>query len=116
MTNLKKDMLDSDNFSKFNHSSDSSFARTFNRLLEESEGLRWQYKMILRRQLSIGNDVYSNFVDKIISKNKELLQNYSRSLPLNRKREDFFDQIKPFTFENVVKHIENEKMRVAQSE
>ena len=72
--------------------------------------------MILRRQLSIENDVYSNFVKNVISKNKELLQNYSRSMPLNRKREDFFDQMKPFTFENVVQHIENEKLRHAQSE
>ena len=72
--------------------------------------------MILRRQLSIENDVYSNFVKNVISKNKELLQNYSRSMPLNRKREDFFEQMKPFTFENVVQHIENEKLRHAQSE
>ena len=70
----------------------------------------------ISNKLSIDNDVYSNFVDKIISKNKELLQNYSRSLPLNRKREDFFDQIKPFTFDSVVKHIESEKMFYAQSE
>ena len=72
-TNLKRDLLDSESLSKFNHSSDSSFTRTFYKLLEESEGLRWQYKMILRRQLSIENDVYSNFVKNVISKNKELL-------------------------------------------
>ena len=48
LTNMKKDEHDSDNFSKFNHSSDSSFARTFNKLVEESQSLKWQYRFILR--------------------------------------------------------------------
>lgn len=37
-------------------------------------------------------------------------------MPLKRNREDFFEQMTPFTFDNVVKHIENEKLRIVQSE
>ena len=36
---------------------------------------------------------------------------------MNRKRENsLFEQMIPFTFDNVVKHIENEKLRMVQSE
>ena len=36
---------------------------------------------------------------------------------MNRKRENsLFEQLIPFTFDNVVKHIENEKLRMVQSE
>ena len=90
-TNMKKDLLDSDNFSKFNHSSDSSFARTFNKLIEESQSLKWQYRFILRQKLKVNDEIYDSFVKKIISKNNDLLQSYSRSMPLNRNRENIFE-------------------------
>ena len=40
LTNMKRDELLESDSSKFNHSSDSSFARTFNKLVEESKSLK----------------------------------------------------------------------------
>ena len=47
-------------------SSDSSFTRNFNLILEQSEELKWQYNEIIRHQLNTSNEIYSNFVQKII--------------------------------------------------
>ena len=87
-------------------SSDSSFQRTFKILLEQSEGLRWQYREILRRKLNTDDDLYSDFLKKIVEKNKKLQQEkLFKSMPNQYRRAS--ENI--FTFEKIVNFIENEK-------
>ncbi len=38
-------------------------------MLEQSEGLRFQYHEILRKQLSPNHEIYSDFVQKVVAKN-----------------------------------------------
>lgn len=87
-------------------SSDSSFQRTFKILLEQSEGLRWQYREILRRKLNTDDDLYSDFLKKIVEKNKKFQQEKLFSSMPNQYRRGS-ENI--FTFEKIVKFIENEK-------
>ena len=77
-------------------------------MLEQSEGLRCQYQEILRKQLSPSDEIYSDFVKKLVAKNPKVNDaNYMKSMPLNRKREDLTEN--PFSFKRIVEHIENEK-------
>ena len=82
------------------------FQRTFKILLEQSEGLRWQYREILRRKLNTDDDLYSDFLKKIVEKNKKFQQDkLFKSMPNQYRRGS--ENI--FTFEKIVNFIENEK-------
>lgn len=67
----KERRRESENFSKNPSSSDSSFQQQFELLIRESESLKWQLEKILLNRLTPQDPVYSEFVDKVISKNIE---------------------------------------------
>ena len=98
--------------SKNQSSSDSSFMKTFNKLLSESDQLRRQFSEILRRQLAAENDFYYDFVTKMLRRNKQLKENLHNSLPLDKKRKDLLEDKDKFTKTRLMRHIELEKHRV----
>ena len=69
---LSKNKESENNFSKHQSSSDSSFKQTFEQILRESDGLKLQLDEILMNRLSPHDPVYSEFIDRIFAKNKEL--------------------------------------------
>ena len=100
----------SESISKKLSSSDSSFMQAFEQLIQESSGLKMRYEEILRSRLNLSDPVYSEFVDKIIAKNKERQQKmFANSMPPQRRKEDFLEN--RFTSKRIVQHIENLKRR-----
>jgi len=60
-----------------------------------------QYEEILRSRLSFSDPVYSEFVDRILAKNKERQQKiFANSMPPQRRKEDFLEN--RFTSKRVV--------------
>jgi len=60
-----------------------------------------QYEEILRSRLSFSDPVYSEFVDRILAKNKERQQKiFENSMPPQRRKEDFLEN--RFTSKRVV--------------
>lgn len=114
---LSKDRRrESENFSKNPSSSDSSFQQQFEQLIRESDSLKWQLEKILLNRLSPQDPVYSEFVDKVMSKNMERQQKtFMKSMPAQRRRDEPFDFNNKFTLEKIVQHIENEKRRRSEN-
>jgi hypothetical protein len=86
-------------------SSDSSFSKTFNLLLEQSDSLRWQYNEIIKHQLNTSNELYSSFVQKIITKCRQVKSGHHHQPKLSSKLQE-----ETLTFEAVVDHIEKCKI------
>ena len=99
----------SGSFSKHQSSSDSSFKQCFDQLLRESDSLKRRMEEIVRLRLTPNDPQYSEFVERIVAKNKERQQLiFSKSMPpAQRKREDLLETT--FTAHRIVEHIENTK-------
>jgi len=67
----KEKQKESGSIPKHQSSSDSSFQQTFEQLLRESESLKLQLEEILRHRLTKLDPMYSEFVERIVSKNQE---------------------------------------------
>jgi hypothetical protein len=95
-------------------SSDSSFKRNFNLMLEQNESLKYQYNQIVSKQLKASNHVYSDFIKQMVNHNSTLLSEsakFPKTLPLSRKREDLLQNY--FTFDNVYAFMEGAKKAFA---
>ena len=79
----KEKHRESENFSKHQSSSDSSFQQAFEQILLESESLKFQLEEILLGRMSPSDPVYSEFIERIVAKNKERQQKiFNNSQPL----------------------------------
>jgi hypothetical protein len=81
-------------------------------ILERNEGLQYQYKQILSKQLDPSNEVYSDFIQKMMDHNRTTLNEqtlFPKSLPQRQRTELFHSN--NFTFEKLIQVIEDAKLK-----
>lgn len=88
--------LESETASKFVDSSDSSFAKTFNKLIESDRSLQSQYNKILKSKMSKHQSEYKEFVDRVLKKSNDLMKSFKSTPVQQQHRIIRYDEIVNF--------------------